>query len=957
VTAVVRIHDLGPMRVDIDGVPRPVGGERLESLLAALVVRLGQPVSADWLAQAVWGSQPAHDPARSLDTLVWRLRRFLEPQRTARTPSSILVTEENGYRLTTPSSAVDSRVLTTSLDGARQAAQQGDFDAVLETSERVLELWRGTPYQGIADNGWLEPARTRLRELQVELRQLRVNALLGTGQPEQAVYELTPLLDEHPLRESLWGQQMLGLYRSGRYSDSLDAYQQARGILRDELGVEPGAELRDLQHQVLTRDPALDADGRWARTPVRPLTRLPQDGGPLIGRDGDAEQLEQLIAAYAEVTVTGPMGCGKTRLAVDVANRASASFTDGVWFVDLSVLRDPERIADAVADAIGLEIPADSPTPDRLAQYLGGRSALLVLDNCEQIAEGAAEIAASLTRAAPELRILATSREPLGMAAEREFRLAPLPLPAGPSAAELQASAAASLLVQRVLDGGRPVDLDGPDAQAVAVICQATDGLPLALELAAARARTFELYEVADSLTRHPGELAAFGGRRSGRQLTLRDSVDWSYQLVSSTEQAVHRRLSVLPGAITLAAATAVCADVALSGHIADALSALVYRSLLERSRPGRSGGATLFRQLEVVRAHAAAALAEAGEEAGAVASRDQWVIDRIHDGPRIGRPGQSDWYDFLDDNHAAVTAMLDAALVAGVSRITTEEALRTVAMLSQYWIDRERSADAHRWLGHGLRIVESGAGGGFGAAVLRAAFGGTLAAEQRMDDATPHILAALPELDRPEERFMREAAETLLELAMRAWTGDDWELSRRTATTAAEHGEMLGDPHVAIASRAVAVAAMALLSHLDQAVAEAESVLSDNAAVGNDVAQFYVYVTQSVAAAHTHSAEDGLAALTKMLHSQFRMGVRNIADTVESRGDHAANAGKHVEAVRCLAASASHNHRLGRAWPRQPRTATHLEQLRAILPAEDFQRAWTSGERLDIGNLPLDWL
>jgi hypothetical protein len=194
-----------------------------------------------------------------------------------------------------------------------------------------------------------------------------------------------------------------------------------------------------------------------------------------------------------------------------------------------------------------------------------------------------------------------------------------------------------------------------------------------------------------------------------------------------------------------------------------------------------------------------------------------------------------------------------DAALVAGMSRITTEEALRTVAMLSQYWIARERSADAHRWLGHGLRVAESEAGGGFGAAVLRAAFGGTLAAEQRMDDATPHILAALPELGRPEEGFMREATETLLELAMQAWTGDDWELSRRTATMAAEHGEMLGDPHVAIAAGAVA-------------------------------------------------------------HCQFGMGVRNIADTVESRGIHAANAGKHVEAVRCLAASASHNHRLGRA-------------------------------------------
>ena len=952
----MRIHDLGPMRVDIEGVPRQAGGGRLESLLAALVVHLGQPVTADWLAEAVWGAQPVHDPARSLDTLVWRLRRFLEPERAVRAPS-ILVTEENGYRLATPSSAVDSRVLSSSLDAARQSARRGDFDAVLDTSERVLELWRGDPYQGIADSGWLEPVRTRLRELHVEMGQLRVGALLGTGQPEQAVFELAPLLEENPLRESLWGQQMLGMYRSGRYPESLEVYRQVRQTLREELGIEPGPELRELQRQILNRDPALDAVSRKPQAPVRPVKRLPQGDAPLIGREGESAELGQLIAAYREVTVTGPMGCGKTRLAVDVANRVSASFKDGVWFVDLSVLRDPERIADTVADAIGLEMSAGSPTRDRLAQYLDDRSALLVLDNCEQIAEGAAEIAALLTTAAPELRILATSREPLGMAVEQEFRLAPLPLPAGASAAELRASAAASLLVQRVLDGGRPVDLDGPDAQAVAAICQATDGLPLALELAAARARTFELYEVADSLTRHPGELAAFGGRRSGRQLTLRDSVEWSYQLITGTERAAHRRLSVLPGGITLDGASAVCADVAPSGHIADAVAALAYRSLLERSRPIRSGGATLFRQLEVVRAHAAAALAEAGEEAGALAARDQWVVDRVRDGPRIGRPGQSGWYDFIDDNHATVTAVLNTALQGGASHIGAGQALLTASRLSQYWMDRERSVDAHRWLRRGVEVAGSGAASEFAAAVVRAAFGGILAAEQRMDDAMPYILGALPELSRPEERFLPEAAETLLELAARVWTGDDWMLSRQTALLAKAHGETLVDAHVVLAARAVAAAAAALGGDLDQGRAEAEAVLPDAEAGGNDMALLHVYKALSVVATWTGSGEDGLAVVTRHLHCQFRMGVRNIADIVESRGNHYANAGKPVEAVRCLAAAASHNRRLGRNWPRLPNTARHLAELRASLPAAEFERAWTSGERVDTGNLPLDWL
>jgi predicted ATPase/DNA-binding SARP family transcriptional activator len=952
----VRIHDLGPFLVDVNGVPKLVGGGRLESVLAALVVHLGQRVTADWLVEAVWGAHSANDPSRSLDTVIWRLRRFLEPERTARMPSSILVTEESGYRLTSPSSAVDSYVLATSLDAARRMAQRGDYDAVLQTSERVLELWRGTPYQGIPDNGWLEPARTRLGELHVELCQLRIAALLGTGQPEQAVYELAPLLDEHPLREPLWGQQMLGLYRSGRYPESLDAYRHARRVLADELGIEPGSELRELQRQILNRDPALDIDGRKGRTPVRPVTRLPRGESPMIGRDREAGQLKDMIAACSEVTVTGPMGCGKTRLAVDVADRVSTSFKDGVWFVDLSVLRDPDRIAEAVADAIGLEMPTGSPALDKLAQYLDDREALLLLDNCEQVVEGAAEIAAILMRVAPELHILATSREPLGMAAEREFRLAPLPLPGGTSAAELEASAAASLLVRRVLDGGRPVNLDGPDALAVAVICRATDGLPLALELAAARARTFELYEVADSLTRHPGELAAFGGRRSGRQVTLRDSVDWSYQLVTTTERAVHRRLSVLPAGITLDAATAVCADVAPSGQVADVLAALVYRSLLERSRPARSGGATLFRQLEVVRAHAATALAQAGEEAAAVTARDRWVAERVADGARIGRPGQSGWYDFIDDNHATVAAVLDTALQGGASPISDEDALLSIGRLSQYWIDRERSVDAHRWLRRGMEVAGSGAAGGFAAAVLRAAFGGILAVEQRMDEAMPHIRDALPELTHPDARFLPDAAEALLMLAARVWIGDDGTLSRRTAMMAREHGETLGDPHVVIAARAVAAAALALFGDTAEAEAEAESVLSDNA-VGNDLALLYVYATQSVVAARTASGEQGLAVLTRYLRCHFRMGIRNIADSLESRGNHYANAGKLVESVRCLAASASHSRRLGRQWPRLGLTAGHLADLRASLPAAEFERAWASGERIDIGNLPLDWL
>jgi predicted ATPase len=948
----VRVHDLGPLRLDIEGVPQSIGG-RLAAVMAALVVRLGQTVTSEWLADAIWGAELPGHPFRSLDTLVWRLRRLLEPQRASRA-WSVLVTEENGYRLVVPPSAVDSHVLADSVELVRKTVRQGDFDAALETSDRVLDLWRGVPYQGIADDGWLEPVRTRLGDQRVELCQLRVDALLRSGQPERAVHELTPLLAEHPLREPLWGRQMLGLYRSGRYSEALEAYAQIRTILRDELGVEPGRELRDMQRQVLVRDPGLDDP---ARVRVRPVVQLPRSATPLIGREDEQAQLGGLVAICPEVTVTGPMGCGKTRLAVEVAGKLSESFNGGVWFIDLSALRDETRVADAVAGTIGLDVAAGSPALDAVGSFAGARQALFLLDNCEQIAGGVAHFADVLTQAGPGLRILATSREPLGAGAEREFRLAPLPLPSGPSPAELEASASARLLVRRMLDGGRKVDLDGPDSQAVAAICRATDGLPLALELAAARARTFELQEVADSLTRYPGDLADLGGRRSGRQLTMRDSIEWSYQLVSAEEQAVHRRLSVLPAGITLDAATAVCADVTRPGQVADVLAALAYKSLLERSRPERSGGSTMFRQLEVVRAHAAAALAAAAEESAVITARDLWVSDWVGSGPRLGRPGQADWYGFLDDNYATVSAVLQEAMRPGHAPVSIEDAMLTVTRLSQYWLDTEQSVEAHRWLRRGIEVADAGGTGEYPEAAMRAAYGGTLAADQRMNEAMPHIRKAFPVLAHPDVNYLRDAADTLTELAAHAFIGDDFVLARQAALTAAGHGETLEDPHVVIAARAVAATALAELGELEQAKTETDSILAENEAIGNDMALMYAYIEQSVAADATASAADGLIAVTNIMRCKTRMGVRNIGDTLESRGDHSAIAGQQVEAVRCLAASRSHSEHRGRSWPRLPRTAQNLEALRATLPAAEFQRAWESGERLDIGNLPVDWL
>ena len=250
--------DLGPLAVEVDGLPSPVGGRRLASVLALLLARVGEVVTPAALIDAVWGDDAPARASQSLESLVWRLRKLLEPARTARQTPSVLRTDEHGYRLAVPPTSIDSHLFVAAVESLPGLLARRDFDQALEVTSSALERWRGEPYEGVPEADWIGPVRERLMALHVDLGEYRVQALLDTGQPERAVSELVPLLAAHPFRERLWAQRMLGLYRSGRQAAALEAFTEVRRVLADELGVEPGPELRALQRELLDQAPSLD---------------------------------------------------------------------------------------------------------------------------------------------------------------------------------------------------------------------------------------------------------------------------------------------------------------------------------------------------------------------------------------------------------------------------------------------------------------------------------------------------------------------------------------------------------------------------------------------------------------------------------------------------------------------------------------------------------------------------
>lgn len=585
VLSVIVCRVLGPLEVTIDDKPVDLGGQLPRRLFAALVAGAGQAVSDDQLVEAIWADRPPPKVAVALQVYVSRLRGVLGPDH-----KGLLTRGAAGYRLLLSPEAIDTTWFTRTVDEGRQllAADRGG-EAVRELSD-ALGLWRGEPYADLAASGAVDAARGRLAELRHTAAEELAAARLSTGDAAGAVAELEELVRAEPLRERRWALLTLGLYRCGRQADALAAVRRVRALLADELGVDPGADLQDIERRVLAQDPELDhaapttvsttapaGNVERGRTVRRPLTSF-------LGREAELALLHQQLAGHRLVTLIGPAGVGKTRTAVEYAVAHPAG--DGPWLARLATVRQPEELPGAILDAVGLVATQSDPVAAVL-RSIADQSALLVLDNCEHLTDAAADLAIALLDGCLGLRILSTSREPLGVDGEITIPLRPLPL-TEPDGTD---GPAVALLLERVR-AVRPGWAPPPDEMAHARrISAALDGLPLAIELAAARARVLGLGEITELLADKFPELGSVPRGSLTPHATLEAAIAWSVDMLPEVDRALLLRLWPFDGGFTLEAADAVrpggapgtetSTETSTVASTLESLSALVTRSVV----------------------------------------------------------------------------------------------------------------------------------------------------------------------------------------------------------------------------------------------------------------------------------------------------------------------------------------------------------------------------------------
>jgi predicted ATPase/DNA-binding SARP family transcriptional activator len=551
----MRFGVLGPLAVWTSaGEPLTVPGLKVRALLADLLVHAGETVSPDRLVDDLWGDHPPAGAAGALQAKVSQLRRVLAAEPAGR---ELVEYGPAGYVLRAGADAIDALQFQALVTRARVTSDPRTRTALLADA---LSMWRGSAFADLSDQLFTRAAITRLEEERLAVLEEQAEARLELGEHAQLAAELADLVARHPLRERLRAVQLRALYRAGRPSEALGSYRDLRERLADELGLDPGPELAALQQAILVQDPALRALDPAPADPdpgagdaAPPRTNLPAPPGALIGRTEAAAEVRALLAAGRLVTLTGPGGVGKTRLAVEVAARQAEAFPDGAWLVELAPPGRPgglksgppaagspgtasvADVAELVSAALGIRDDAPAgPLADWLAAALRTRQLLLVLDNCEHLIEPVAGLAALLLRAAPGLVILATSQEALAIDGEHLWEVPPLELPApaaGSEPALLARAGAVQLFVARAAAAAPGFSLDASNAQAVTATCRRLDGIPLALELAAARVRALGVHALAARLDDRFQLLAAGKRGAPARQQTLRAMIDWSWEL------------------------------------------------------------------------------------------------------------------------------------------------------------------------------------------------------------------------------------------------------------------------------------------------------------------------------------------------------------------------------------------------------------------------------------------
>ena len=647
----MEVRVLGPLDIVGEDGPVPLGALKQRRLLAALVVHAGEARSADLLIDAVWGPSPPASAAKLLQMYVSQLRKALPAPARIRTHGS-------GYALELADESLDAARFKRLLSEGRAASREGNPALAASLLRRALGLWRGQAYGDFAYEEFVRGEAERLEELHLAALEERIEAELALGRHVELLPELRSLAAVHPGRERLQAQAMLALYRCGRQSEALELYTDTRARLLDELGLEPSAELRELQRRILQQDAGL------AAPPAKEAaaSALPSPPNRLLGRRRELSELRELLLRddVRLLVLTGAGGSGKTRLALEAAREAASSFANGAAFADLAPLRDPALVVGAIARALGIPDVSGEDPLQTLAAALRARELLFFVDNAEHVRAAAASFV-ELLAGAPRLTLLVTSRVVLHLSGEHVYPVEPLAV-----------ESAVSLFLERAREAEPRFRPDAADEQAIRQICKRLDGLPLAIELAASRVRTLTPVELLDRL--EPRLPLLTGGPRDlpARQQTLRATLEWSHALLNDDERRDLNRLAVFAGGCTLEAAEAVC------GTTLERLSSLLDANLLLRA----AAKGSRYSMLETIREYAAERLDALADVEALRRRHAEYFLELAQSANLTTEARGEQRHDVVISEQANIRAAIDWAAATGDIAL----ALELTVALENFW-------------------------------------------------------------------------------------------------------------------------------------------------------------------------------------------------------------------------------------------------------------------------------